>query len=73
MTIHHDKLAYGKLASLTEEFSEDRLLEMVNSLSEEEENAESEAENSEGNGEREAEISEQKERGAAKKKGETHR
>ena len=36
MTIHHDKLAYGKLASLTEEFSEDRLLEMVNSLSEEE-------------------------------------
>ena len=62
MTIHHDKLAYGKLASLTEEFSEDRLLEMVNSLSEEEENAESEAENSE-----------EKERGAAKKKGETHR
>ena len=40
MTIHHDKLAYGKLASLTEEFSEDRLLEMVNSLSEEEENGE---------------------------------
>ena len=62
MTIHHDKLAYGKLASLTEEFSEERLLEMVNSLSEEEENAESEAE-----------ISGQKERGAAKKKGETHR
>ena len=58
MTIHHDKLAYGKLASLTEEFSEERLLEMVNSLSEEEENAESEAENSEGNGGREAEISE---------------
>ena len=37
MTIHHDKLAYGKLASLTEEFSEEQLLAMVNSLSSEEE------------------------------------
>ena len=43
MTIHHDKLAYGKLASLTEEFSEDRLLEMVNSLSEENEESEEDA------------------------------
>ena len=25
MTIHHDKLAYGKLASLEEEFSRSRL------------------------------------------------
>lgn len=35
MTIHHDKSVYGKMASLTEEFSEERLLEMVNSLKEE--------------------------------------
>ena len=37
MTIHHDKLAYGKIASLTEEFTEEKLMEMVNSLSGEEE------------------------------------
>ncbi len=34
MTIHHDKLAYGKLASLTEDFSEERLIEMAKKLSE---------------------------------------
>ena len=32
MTIHHDKLAYGKLASTREELSEDRLLEMLSEL-----------------------------------------
>ena len=37
MTIHHDKLAYGKIASLTAEFTEEKLMEMVNSLSGEEE------------------------------------
>ena len=33
MTIHHDKLAYGKLSSLQEEFSEDKLIEMAKALS----------------------------------------
>lgn len=32
MTIHHDKMAYGKLASLTEDFSADRLNEMADAL-----------------------------------------
>lgn len=36
MTIHHDKLAYGKLASSMEEMSEDKLAEMLKQLSEEE-------------------------------------
>jgi len=44
MTIHHDKLAYGKLASTREELSEDRLLEMLSEL-------ESEAEIRESTGE----------------------
>ena len=35
MTIHHDKLAYGKLASMQEEMSEDKLLKMLKALSEE--------------------------------------
>lgn len=59
MTIHHDKLAYGKLASLTEEFSEDRLLEMVNSLSEEEKENEAEAADAD---EKEAETAREKDR-----------
>ena len=33
MTIHHDKLAYGKIASLTEEFSEEKLEKMAETLS----------------------------------------
>ncbi len=37
MTIHHDKLAYGKISSLVDEFSEERLAEMAEALSEEEE------------------------------------
>lgn len=40
MTIHHDKKAYGKLASLSEEFSEERLAEMAQSLSAENEKEE---------------------------------
>ena len=34
MTIHHDKLAYGKLQSNMEELSEDKLNEMLKQLSE---------------------------------------
>lgn len=32
MTIHHDKLAYGKLASSREELSEERLAAMLKEL-----------------------------------------
>ncbi len=41
MTIHHDKMAYGRLASLREDFSEERLEAMAKLLSE---NAEEEPE-----------------------------
>ncbi len=34
MTIHHDKLAYGKLASSREELSEERLAAMLKELNE---------------------------------------
>lgn len=37
MTIHHDKMAYGRLASLTDDFSEERLQAMARELAEEEE------------------------------------
>ena len=43
MTIHHDKLAYGKLASSREDLSEERIFEMLGELEsyeEEEGNAE---------------------------------
>lgn len=33
MTIHHDKMAYGKLDNLSEKFSEDRLKKMAELLS----------------------------------------
>lgn len=36
MTIHHDKMAYGKLAKTSEELSEEKLLEMLKKLNEEE-------------------------------------
>ena len=36
MTIHHDKLAYGKLASSREDVSEKRLAEMLEKLNEKE-------------------------------------
>ena len=32
MTIHHDKMAYGKLASLNEEFSLEKLNKMAEQL-----------------------------------------
>ena len=41
MAIHHDKLAYGKLASNMEEMSEEEILKMLENL-EEEENGEEE-------------------------------
>ena len=34
MTIHHDKMAYGKLDNLSEKFSEDKLRKMAELLSE---------------------------------------
>ena len=37
MTIHHDKLAYGKLASSMEEMKEDEILDMLKLLNEQEE------------------------------------
>lgn len=37
MTIHHDKLAYGKLASNMEELSEQQLSEMLKQLNFQEE------------------------------------
>ncbi len=36
MTIHHDKLLYGKLESLQSEFSEEQLLAMAGALKESE-------------------------------------
>lgn len=32
MTIHHDKLAYGKLASAREDIFDERLMEMLSAL-----------------------------------------
>lgn len=40
MTIHHDKLAYGKLAKTSEEMSEDELLKMLSELNSDEEDEE---------------------------------
>ena len=45
MTIHHDKLAYGKLAPNMEELSEEEILKMLDSLEEEEKKAEEDAKN----------------------------
>ena len=36
MTIHHDKLAYGRLARTSEELSEEKIQEMLQLLAEEE-------------------------------------
>ena len=36
MTIHHDKLLYGKLESLQSEFSEEQILAMAGALKESE-------------------------------------
>lgn len=38
MTIHHDKLAYGRLAKTSEDLTEDKILEMLNNLSQSENN-----------------------------------
>ena len=48
MTIHHDKLAYGKLSSLREELSEDRLIEMAKALSGQEDGGEKEKKGEDG-------------------------
>lgn len=40
MTIHHDKMAYGNLASMKEELSEEKLLKMLEKLNGEEEKKE---------------------------------
>lgn len=37
MTIHHDKLAYGKLEASSKELSEEEIAEMLKNLREEEE------------------------------------
>lgn len=42
MTIHHDKLAYGKLAKTSEELSEEQIMKMLASLAEEEKDGEEE-------------------------------
>lgn len=34
MTIHHDKLAYGKLAAAREDLTDERILEMLGELEE---------------------------------------
>ena len=36
MAIHHDKLAYGKLASNMEELSEEEILKMLENIKEDE-------------------------------------
>ena len=48
MTIHHDKMAYGKLAPLREDFSEERLEAMAKLLSEGTEEGGTDAENADG-------------------------
>lgn len=42
MTIHHDKLAYGKLASSREELSEERLTAMLKEFNKEKDKEEDE-------------------------------
>lgn len=44
MTIHHDKLAYGKLARTSEELSEEQIKKMLASLAEEESETETDEE-----------------------------
>ena len=36
MTIHHDKLAYGKIAETKEELTDEQILEMLSALCEDE-------------------------------------
>ena len=49
MTIHHDKLAYGKLAPNMEELSEEEILKMLEKLEEEEKGVEEHPENKSDN------------------------
>ena len=49
MTIHHDKLAYGKLAPNMEELSEEEILKMLEKLEEEEKGVEEYSENKSDN------------------------
>ncbi len=42
MTIHHDKMAYGKLAASAEEMNEEDILEILNQLNEQPEEKEEE-------------------------------
>ena len=49
MTIHHDKLAYGKLASNMEELSEEEILKMLAELEEEEKGGKESPENKSDN------------------------
>ncbi len=44
MTIHHDKLAYGKLKSLQEDMSEDDILALLEELNAKDEQDEDEEE-----------------------------
>lgn len=43
MAIHHDKMAYGKLDSLSEKFSDEKLIKMARLLSAETEEQEEKA------------------------------
>ena len=49
MTIHHDKLAYGKLAPSMEELSEEEILKMLSSLKEDGEEEEDSSKNKSDN------------------------
>lgn len=51
MTIHHDKMAYGKLAPNMQELSEEEILKMLETLNgeEEEESGENSSENNSDN------------------------
>ncbi len=48
MTIHHDKLAYGKLDNLKESLSEEKLADMAKKLSSSEEEAKTDKKESDG-------------------------
>ena len=49
MTIHHDKLAYGKLASNMKEMSEEEILKMLENLEGEEDGKENKEEDKKPN------------------------
>lgn len=50
MTIHHDKMAYGKLADLSEKLSEEKLKAMAALLSEQPDEAEEQEDAAQKNG-----------------------